>query len=246
MQAVKTFIKKLSEREFSKTPQAKFLDFLELAYCAYAKKTADNDKADALEARYMQIVGTYRDKDAVRAYPELLAMTVMEVNNDCDFLGRVAAEIGALNSHQGQFFTPYEVSRLMAEMMIGEMVPGIVERGYITVDEPTSGSGGMVLAFANTLRRRGYHPETQLYVRATDISAQCYWMTFLQLSMAGIPAQVIHGNSLSLEVFESAWTLAAVPFLGWHGDIFAEKVRQEEDMPKAPVNLSQPFQLALF
>lgn len=245
METVKTFIKKLSALETCKSPHDKFRDFIEMAYCAHAKPTAPTkEQADALEERYMQIVGTYRDKDAVRAYPELLALMAIELQKECDFLGAVAGEIGALNSHQGQFFTPYDISRMMAEMLVGEKVIEIEESGYVTVDEPASGAGGMVLAFANTLRRRGYHPETQLFVRATDISAQCYWMTFLQLTLAGIPAQVIRGNSLSLETFESAWTPHAIPFLGFYGDIFGKKKQNQEVAPRALP--SKPLQLALF
>lgn len=59
------------------------------------------------------------DKDAIRAYPELVAMVYHGAQSG-DFLGSIAAEIGALNDAQGQFFTPFEVSRLMGEMSLGE------------------------------------------------------------------------------------------------------------------------------
>jgi hypothetical protein len=203
------FIKKISSKEPSKSPSQKFWDFCELAYCAFAKPTSEKEKQDILEARYMQIVGTYHDKDAIRAYPELIGLVSQSIQGGRDFLGVVAAEIGALSAAQGQFFTPYEVCRLMAEISLGDRDSTIEQKGYLTVDEPAAGSGGMVLAFADALERRGYDPMTQLYVRATDISALSYWMCFLQLSLAGIPAEVIRGNSLSLEVFESAYTRPA-------------------------------------
>lgn len=49
MELVKTFIKKLSALEPSKTPQEKFRDFIELAYCAYAKPMAAPEKGSAHE-----------------------------------------------------------------------------------------------------------------------------------------------------------------------------------------------------
>ncbi len=52
-----------------------------------------------------------------------------------------------------------------------------------------------------------------MFVSAIDISAPCYGMCYLQLTLAGIPAQVIRGNSLSLEIFESAWTASMATFL---------------------------------
>jgi hypothetical protein len=219
VEQAKTFIKKLSSLEPSKIPQEKFRDFIELAYCAYAKPMDAPEDKESLEARYMQIVGTYRDKDAVRAYPELIAMVYQQVEF-CDFLGAIAGELGPLNGVQGQFFTPFEVSRMMAEMLIGDYEPIIQERGYLMLQEPASGAGGRILALAQAMLRRGYDPTSQLFVCAVDISAQCYWMTYLQLTLAGIPAQVIRGNSLSLELFETAWTATMVPFLGKHEDTF--------------------------
>lgn len=246
MEPVKTFIQQLSRLEPSKSPSEKFRDFLELAYCAYAKSMAASEHHDALEARYMQIVGTYRDKNAIRAYPELVGLVAQNVKR-MDFLGQVATEIGSLNAAQGQFFTPFEVSRLMAEMTLGDYEPIIQERGFLTVQEPAAGAGGMILALALVMRQRGYDPTSQLFVSAIDISAPCYWMAYLQLTLAGIPAEVIRGNALSLETFESAWTAAAIPFLGRHGDIFnnsnAEKPTQS--VPVAPI-IHEITQLALF
>ncbi len=169
MESTKTFIQKLSSLETSKSPQEKFRDFCELAYCAYAKPVAQVADQETLEDRYMQIVSTYRDKDAVRAYPDLVAMVYHGVQSG-DFLGSIAAEIGALNDAQGQFFTPFEVSRLMAEMSLSENEPLIQEKGYLTVQEPAAGAGGMILAFAQAMRRRGYNPNRHLFVSAIDIS----------------------------------------------------------------------------
>lgn len=240
----KGFIKKLGSREASKTLNQKFWDFCELAYCAYAKPLAEKEQQDALEARYIQIIGTYRDKDAIRAYPALISDVYKGLQGG-DFLGVVAGEIGALSGEQGQFFTPFEVSRLMAEMLLDERIAAIEERGYLTVEEPAAGAGGMILALAQALKRRGYDPETQLYVHATDINALAYWMCFLQLSLANIPANVIRGNSLSLETFETSMTMACIPFFGRHDKIFEEPVPEPNNIVLYPHPI-EIKQLALF
>ena len=243
---IKAFIQKLSRLEPSKSPQEKFRDLCEMAYCAYAKPVASVEQKEALESRYMQIVGTYRDKDAVWAYPELLAMVYEGVKSG-DYLGSVAAEIGALNDAQGQFFTPFEVSRLLAEMTFGQHEPLIEKYGHLTLQEPAAGAGGMVLAFALVMRQRGYEPSSQLFVSAIDISAPCYWMCYLQLTLAGIPAEVISGNTLSQETFESAWTASAIPFLGKHGDIFENKPSSRQSKTVELLSkLPEMKQLALF
>ncbi len=142
----KAFIKRLQALDRSKSTYEKFRDFCEMVYCAYAKLTADPERAEVLEARYMQIVGTYQDKDTVRAYPELLAMAWEAVNGGQDFLGSVASILEVLDARNGQFMTPQPVARMMAEMLLHDAGEIIEKQGYITLNEPAAGTGGMVLA----------------------------------------------------------------------------------------------------
>jgi hypothetical protein len=189
-----------------------FDDFLELAFCAIAKTThaPDSQRALELEARYMALVGR-REPDYVQAMPELLGLLAQGLDGRCDFLGEVAGELGALSEHLGQFFTPYHLSVVLAQLSLGtrEELAAIVERsGHVTVDEPACGAGGMLLAVADVLLEHGFDPSEHLVARATDLSAVAYRMAYMQLSVRGIPAQVFHGNTLTLEVFGSEVTPA--------------------------------------
>ena len=101
----------------------------------------------------MQIVGTDRNKDTVRAYPELLAIAWGAIaQGGGDFLGSVASQMEVLNAKIGQFFTPYEVSRMRATMTLHDSGPVIEANGFVTVSEPASGAGGMILAAADILK----------------------------------------------------------------------------------------------
>jgi hypothetical protein len=214
------FIKELSRLDSSKTITEKFRDFCELAYCSYAKLTANRDRAVTLEKRYMQIVSTYPDKDTIRAYPALLAQAYIAVNERQDFLGIVANEIGALDARAGQFFTPFHVCQLMAEISLVGAGSLIRDQGFLTLNEPTAGAGAMILATADVLERQGFDPRIHLIVKAQDISQLCFHMCFLQLTFRAIPALVERANTLSLEVFESAWTPASYIFHSKHGRLF--------------------------
>lgn len=215
------FVKELSRLDSSKTVTEKFRDFCELAYCAYAKLTAINaEQANALENRYMQIVSTYPDKDTIRAYPALIGQAYIAVNQGEDFLGHVAAEIGALDVRAGQFFTPLHVCQLMAEIGLVEAGSLIMNQGFITFNEPTAGAGAMILAAADVLERQGFDPAFHMLVKAQDISQLCFHMCFLQLTFKGIPALVERANTLSMEVFEQAWTPHAFRFYQKHGRFF--------------------------
>ena len=111
---------------------------------------------ETLEKQYMQAVARYRNKDEVRKMPELLAIASTVIGTGgLDFMGQVAGELGALDAGLGQFFTPYEVSRLMAEMNLGDATAAVAAKGFLTLCEPAAGAGGMMLAAADTLDRQG-------------------------------------------------------------------------------------------
>jgi hypothetical protein len=198
-----------------------FRDFCELAYCAHAKLTVDAERGEMLEQRYMQIVGTYRNKDTVRAFPELLAIAWRAIEQgDCDFLGSSAASpMGVLNAKIGQFFTPYSVSRLIAQMSLQDVGAIIEANGFVTIAEPACGAGGMMLAEADTLQQNGFDPSLHMLVNAVD-SPLCFHMTCLQTTPCGIPALVELGDTLRNTRTERAWTLSTTAFYTKHGKLF--------------------------
>lgn len=76
-----------------------------------------------------------------------------------DLLGGIFMELEFGSSSMGQFFTPCEVSRLIAALTLGDHVKELEHRPFITLDEPASGSGGMVIAVAEHLLSKGYNPQ---------------------------------------------------------------------------------------
>ncbi|MGP3227927.1 N-6 DNA methylase, partial [Serratia nevei] len=83
---------------------------------------------------------------------------------------------------------------------IGEHVNELKQRPFITLDEPASGSRGMVIAAAEHLLMQGYNPQQQLYIRCTDIDPMAADMCFVQLALLGLPATVYTGNTLSMSM----------------------------------------------
>lgn len=58
----------------------------------------------------------------------------------------------------------------------------------------------MILSFAKALEKRNINYQQDLLVEATDISDVCAYMTYIQLSLYGIPAVVYCGDSLSQNI----------------------------------------------
>lgn len=103
---------------------------------------------------------------------------------------------------------------MMGKFSIGEHNKAIEKNGFVSVCEPCAGSGAMILGFARALRDCKYNYQRQMVVTATDIDLKCVYMTFLQLSLYGIPAVVIHGNSITLEEW-SRWYTPVYLLDGW-------------------------------
>lgn len=61
---------------------------------------------------------------------------------------------------------------------------GEVERkGFVTVAEPSCGSGGMVIAFAEAMKKEGVNFQGAMHATCTDIDLKCAHMAYVQLSL---------------------------------------------------------------
>lgn len=240
------FIKLVGDLARSRNHREVFDDFLELSFCAIAKTTYPprHERAEALEARYMETINRH-EPDYIRAMPKLLgcAAGALASGEGGDFLGRVSGELGALNEHAGQFFTPFDMSKLMAEMVLGDVSETVERQGFVTIHEPACGAGGMILAAADVIAEQDLDPRRVMYVEAVDISHTAYKMTYLQLSLRGIPATVVHGDTLNLDKWDAQHTPALFPFIAEHGERFrAWSLGKDASVPQA----SPRAQLDLF
>ncbi|MGO2345796.1 MAG: N-6 DNA methylase, partial [Providencia sp.] len=111
-------------------------------------------------------------------------------------------------------FTPDNVSYLMAQFHLGDIYNDLKNKDYISLSDPASGSGGMILAVIKGMLEKGFNPSSNIWVQATDISRVAALMCYIQLSLWGVPAQIIVGNSLSLEVRE-VWNTPIFLRGGW-------------------------------
>lgn len=94
----------------------------------------------------------------------------------------------------GQFYTPMPVCRLMAKITVSEQLAEKLKLGeVIQMNEPACGSGRNMLAVAEILSEY----RSKMRVTCTDIDIRACWMCFINLTMWGIPATVIHGDTLS-------------------------------------------------
>lgn len=109
-----------------------------------------------------------------------------------DILGEIYMESGAGNKYVGQFFTPFNLSQLTASLGIDHYNGGLIE-----MNEPSIGSGGMVIAAAKVLKDKGINYQSCMRVVGQDLDWLAVYMSYLQLSFLGVDAIIVQGNTLA-------------------------------------------------
>ena len=203
-----------------------FRHFVELSALALSN-AADPSQFDAREAQYLKIVAQYTPEQ-VAEFPKLFGLLVMSLEQETsDVLGVLYHRLELHNEQVGQFFTPFEISRLLARMSLTDreyLDARIAEHGFIRVQEPCVGSGSMVLALAEAMREAGINYQRHLHVTAIDIDIIAVHMAYIQCTLLHIPAVILHGNSLSMETW-GAWRTLAHTMGGWEWRL-AQDTRQ--------------------
>ena len=165
------------------------------------------------EAKYLALVKKLRKpKRTLDLIAKLMAITCVQViNTDRDFLGPIYMEIGA-NEHLGQFFTPPEISELMALATVVDVEETLKTKAAISISEPTCGFGGMVLSIAKSLREKGVDVARRVHFHMVDIDHRCVKASYIQTSVADISATIVHGDVLRLNEFGSYVTPASLAY----------------------------------
>ena len=201
--SVKNMVKIFNQLQGSHDLYSVFNDFLEMSAIAISN-SCDLVKKKQREADYKKIIKQYT-KDEQLIFPQILAELVrtMEHIQFGDVLGELFMQLELGSKWKGQFFTPYNLSVMCARMCLNNMDKLIEQNGFITLNEPSVGGGAMVIAVAQVMKEHHYNPQKQLKVVCNDLDIKAVYMTYIQLSLLGIPAKVIHQDTLSLEKFDT-------------------------------------------
>ena len=222
-------------------------DWTEMGALALAN-AVDRAQFDKREARYLEIVGRYA-QDELQRLVEAFALLVqcwdeqVATGDFGDVLGSTFMMLDMGNAGTGQYFTPYEVSRLMGGMILGDtpkLTDHVNQHGFIHLLEPACGAGGMIIAAAHALHDAKVNYQQAMHVVAIDIDRRCVHMTYLQLALLHIPAIVVHGNALTSEEWEHWYTPAHV-IGGWGARLReCEAIQATRDLLAAPGAVAAP------
>jgi len=178
-----------------------FDDFLIMCICALTRNPETG--LSYYEDEYMSIIEPYKANETLKYFPELLAELIlyMEENKDSndgnDLLG-MFFEQELSHGRNGQFFTPFHVCQMMAQITKGEEIKSV------NVLDPSCGSGRMLMAFAKGSKFiHGYY--------GIDIDYRCVKITAINLFLNGMRGEVICADALAGNDFRCGYRISIFP-----------------------------------
>lgn len=177
-------------------------DYILLHACSISN-VLDKENYDQREKRYLKIIHQY-SKEEQAIFPELAAYTTMALdqNLEQDFLGKMFMRLDLGNRSMGQFFTPYHVCELMAEVVVSGALEKIEQHGYISINDPCCGAGATLIAGVQAIRKKlekcepPMNYQNHVLVIAQDIDEIVALMCYVQLSLLGVAGYIKVGNSI--------------------------------------------------
>lgn len=221
----KNFISLIDKLAYRNSRWNVFNDFLEVAAISFSNSdvrllATDKETWEEREKLATRTLSKYTYEEQ-QYFPELLTELTFEFENDCpnyvDVLGEMFHALNFHDEWKGQFFTPQNVSDMIGMCIVDTDIINkqIKERGFFTALEPCSGAGGMILGMINAMHKIGLNHRKQVFIVANDLDERCVLMTYIQLSLAGVPAIVQQKDSMSGITYGSAWYTPVFIFDGW-------------------------------
>ena len=222
-------------------------DFLYLTAAALANVFPVPEREER-EKQYLSVIGRYTAEEQ-KIFPEMLTIVTLALdeNPEQDFLGSLYHRLELQQEQKGQFFTPYDISRFMAEIQFagGSEKEELERNGYISVNDPACGAGAMLIAFANAAKRNGLNYQKQVLFVAQDIDHTAAMMCYIQLSLLGCPAVVIIGDTLVKPMFHPDNEVWYTPFYHLNRWRFSQHSGPEEtaEVPREPEESGMPEEM---
>lgn len=206
MPTVDSIIKKLQKDSYSVSTYELLSDVLECGAIAISNKFCYREDR---EEKYKATISKYDERTRFliqEVFSDIYLLLTSQIYGGFnDYLGELFMKSDTSNKKTGQFFTPYCVSRCCAAVSISgnDIQKYIDEDKIITLNEPTCGAGGMIIAAVDVLYNQ-YHfnYSRNLLVECSDIDRRCVYMTYLQLACSGIPAIIYHRDTISMETWD--------------------------------------------
>ena len=152
------------------------------------------------EKRYIDISKQYSESEidtVAKIFAEIIKM--LDANPYQDLLGDLYMQLNMGCSEMGQFFTPFNISEMIAHCIFDADVikKEISEKGYIKIHEPCIGGGANIIGYLKSLNDNGINYQKNCIIIGQDISRISALMAYIVLSMLGCQAVIKIADTLS-------------------------------------------------
>lgn len=192
----KEFLRLFDTLTYSRSAWQVWEDLMTVMACSISN--AVDRMSKHYEAREREYENCMKRLSSVEIAAKMLGMIVMafEQNPAQDFLGKLYMNLNLGSHWHGQFFTPYSVCQMMAEVTVGNCEEKVKEKEWISIGDPCVGGGAMLIAVANTMKRQKINYQEQVVFVGQDIDRVVAMMAYIQLSLLGCSGYIVVGDSL--------------------------------------------------
>lgn len=145
------------------------------------------------EEQYLNIIKKYDEKER-NQFTEMFGLLSFALEENVeDVLGDVYMKSGCYSKQLGQFFTPFHLAELTAELSVTDDMD---ENEIIYINEPSVGGGANIIGFAKALKEKNINYQDCLRVVAQDLDWLAVYMSYVQFSLLGINGEIAQGDTL--------------------------------------------------
>lgn len=146
------------------------------------------------EDAYMSTMSKYSEEERLKLCEMTAWLAETLDDGPDDILGDIYMKSGMGSKASGQFFTPFHLSELTAKLSVNTVI--LDSNDVIEINEPACGGGGMIIAVAKVLHEAGINYQQKMDVVAQDLDWKGVYMCYVQLSLLGIKAICVQGDTL--------------------------------------------------
>lgn len=178
-----------------------------IMFATMLSNAADKRFFDEREKTFKSISSKYSAEE-MQIFLQIFAETVnqLEIEPEQDFLGDLYMQM-ELGSHwHGQFFTPYNVCKMMADLQTPSEL-SFDDAKVVTITDCACGGGALLIASAHAYRKKmaeiGLNVQDFVCLYAQDLSMVAALMCYIQISLQGYAGKIKIGDSLLHPMLES-------------------------------------------
>lgn len=178
-----------------------------IMFATMLSNAVDKRFFDEREKMFKNVSSKY-SADEMQIFSQIFAETVnqLEANPEQDFLGDLYMQL-KLGSHwHGQFFTPYNVCKMMADLQIPSEL-SFDDAKAVTITDCACGGGALLIASAHAYRKKmteiGLNAQDFVCLYAQDLSMVAALMCYIQISLQGYAGKIKIGDSLLHPMLDS-------------------------------------------